>query len=343
MNNITSKIVSVDDADQRLDRWLRRKYGHLPQSHIENMCRRGTVRVNKKKVKPSFRLIPDQIITLPKAIGLTTTKAVKPNTLGSSYDQSIIRQLNHSIIYEDDYFVALNKPPGLATQGGTKQRGHIDKYLNHLTLANNSDRLRLIHRLDKETSGVLLTGKTLTATREMMELFKTKNVHKYYWAITLGVPNPKTGEIKSALEKDKTQINRRMKSVSTKNGHTSHKAKLAYTRYSVQLTFGKLLAFVLLSPQTGRTHQLRVHLSSINHPILGDEKYSSDFSETSLPVRFEELNLVSRMFLHASSLRFHHPFLNREITIKAEAPEQFQELANYLEWDLNDISETTFQ
>ncbi|MDE2675023.1 MAG: RluA family pseudouridine synthase [Paracoccaceae bacterium] len=342
MNNITSKIVGVDDADQRLDRWLRRKYGHLPQSHIEKMCRRGAVMVNKKKVKPSFRLVPDQIITLPKSIGPITKKAVKSNTL-SSYDQSIIHQLNNSIIYEDDYFVALNKPPGLATQGGTKQRGYIDKYLNHLTLANSTDQLRLIHRLDKETSGVLLTGKTLTATREMMELFKTKNVYKYYWAVTLGVPNPKTGEIKSALEKDKTQVNRKMKSVSTKNGHASNTAKLAYTKYSVQLTFGKLLAFVVLSPQTGRTHQLRVHLSSINHPILGDEKYSSDFSETSLPVKFEELNLVSRMFLHASSLRFHHPFLNREITIKAEVPEHFQELASYLEWDLNNISETTFQ
>ncbi|MCY3675602.1 MAG: S4 domain-containing protein, partial [Rhodobacteraceae bacterium] len=87
MNNITSKIVGVDDADQRLDRWLRRKYGHLPQSHIEKMCRRGAVMVNKKKVKPSFRLVPDQIITLPKSIDPTTKKAVKSNTL-SSYDQS---------------------------------------------------------------------------------------------------------------------------------------------------------------------------------------------------------------------------------------------------------------
>lgn len=342
MNNITSKIVGVDDADQRLDRWLRRKYGHIPQSLIEKMCRRGMVRVNKKKVKPSFRLVPDQIITLPKSVESTTKKAVKPNTL-SSYDQSIIHQLNNSIIYEDDYFVALNKPPGLATQGGTKQRGYVDKYLNHLALANNTGRLRLIHRLDKETSGVLLTGKTLTSTRKMMKLFKIKNVYKNYWAVTLGVPNPQTGEIKSALEKDITQVNRRIKNVNTKNGHTSNTAKFAYTKYSVQLTFGKLLAFVLLSPQTGRTHQLRVHLSSINHPILGDEKYSSDLSETSLQLKFEELNLVSRMFLHASSLRFHHPFLKREIVIKAEAPVHFQELANYLEWDLNNVPEATFQ
>lgn len=341
MTIFSRNLVGVDDADQRLDRWLRRKYGKIPQSLIEKLCRKGTVKVDGKKVKPSFRLAPEQVITLPESLDSEVSETKKPDFL-SGYDHSIINQLNSSIIYEDEYLVALNKPQGLATQGGTNQRGHIDKYLNHLTFSNKVDQVRLIHRLDKETSGVLLTAKSLVATREMMKLFKTKNVVKSYWAVSQGVPNPKKGEIKSTLIEDRTQVSRKIKSVSTQNLPPGKNSKLALTKYSVQLTFGKLLAFVVLSPQTGRTHQLRVHLSSINHPILGDKKYLAIPSSSLLPIDMQEINLGSRMFLHARSLRFQHPFLKKEISILADAPKHFQELAGYLEWDLKNLSDSTF-
>ncbi len=341
MTHLSSEVVRADDADQRLDRWLRRNFGKLPQSLIEKMCRKGSVKVDGKKVKPSFRLEPEQVITLPESIGTDISKTNKPGVL-SGYDHSIINQLNSNIIYEDDYLVAINKPPGLATQGGTNQRGHLDKYLNHLTLTKKVEQLRLIHRLDKETSGVLLTAKSLIATREMMKLFKTKNVGKSYWAVSHGVPNPKNGEIKSSLVEDRSQASRRMTSVGTLHHVPGNNAKLALTNYSVQFTFGKLLALVLLFPQTGRTHQLRVHLSSINHPILGDNKYSATPSSSSLPIDMQEAKLGSRMFLHARSLRFQHPFLKKEITIRAEVPKHFEDLARYLEWDLKNLPDTTF-
>ncbi len=340
MTNFKSVVVETDEADQRLDRWLRRKYGKLPQSLIEKMCRKGSVKVDRKKVKPSFRLVPEQVISLPTTLGSSNFEIDKPGVL-SNYDRTVISQLNSRIIYEDDYLVAVNKPPGIATQGGTKQRGHIDKYLNHLALTKKVDQLRLIHRLDKDTSGVLISGKSLIATREMMKLFQTKNVIKSYWAVALGVPNPRNSEIKSSLVKDSSQSNRRMTNVSTRDLQAENTAKTALTKYSVQLTFGKLLSFVLLSPQTGRTHQLRVHLSSINHPILGDKKYSTVPSHSYLPFEIQAQKLDSLMFLHARSLRFHHPFLKKEITIKAEVPSHFHELATYLEWDLKSLPDTS--
>ena len=341
MTDFLREVVAVDDTDQRLDRWLRRKFGNLPQSYIEKMCRKGSLKVDDKKVKPSFRLETEQVITLPKSIGSGMPEPRKPGVL-SSYDHAIIKQLNASIIYEDEFLVALNKPPGLATQGGTNQRGHIDKYLNHLTLAKQADQLRLIHRLDKETSGVLLTAKSLPAAREMMKLFQTKNVIKSYWSVSQGVPNPKHGDIKSMLVEDKAPLGRRITSVDMHHRPPGPNARLALTKYSVQLTFGKILAFVVLTPQTGRTHQLRVHLASINNPILGDNKYSATPSSSLLPKDIQEVKLGNRMFLHARSLRFQHPFLLKEITILAEVPRHFEDLAGYLEWDLKYLPDTIF-
>lgn len=333
MTDFSKEIIGTDDADQRLDRWLRRKYGKLPQSLIEKMCRKGSVKVDNKKVKPSFRLESNQTILLPVTLGKNITKFKKTGVL-SATDHKIIGQLNSNIIYEDEYLMAINKPPGLATQGGTNQNRHIDKYLAQLSLNTESNHLRLIHRLDKYTSGVLLVAKSLAATREMMKLFKNKNINKSYWAVSHGVPKKQTGGIKSSLVKDTSQPSRKMASMSLPNLSSEKKAKIAITKYAVQHTFGTLLSFLVLSPQTGRTHQLRVHLSSMGHPILGDLKYSSKALTANLPADIQATNLASSMFLHARSIEFQHPFFQKEITITAEAPQHFEVLSKYLEWDL---------
>ena len=339
MNSSQSDTVTPEYSNQRLDRWLRATYGNLTQSLIERLCRKGLIRVNGSRAKPSTRLVTGQQVQITASISAVQSKRSRPAPLDVS-DQRMAARLRASVIFEDEFLLALNKPPGLATQGGSGQRQHVDKYLEMVGTLPKGSRLRLVHRLDKETSGVLLLAKTIPVARSMTRLFQSHGLAKHYLAVTYGVPSPRHGEIDFAIAKDTQSFSRRMVSLSSRPDFQGHGTKTASTLYQVLLAFGQVLSLVALAPQTGRTHQLRTHLAAIGHPILGDQKYIPKTLDQPQLDHFIDLRDQSRLFLHARSLEFIHPETQKPLQLIADFPEHMLNLAEVLEWNLNDIPTT---
>ena len=281
MSGVTQREVPAADAGARLDRWFRRLYPHIPHGRVEKLLRTGQLRVDGRRVKGSHRLEAGQTVRIPPLPDPSDPKAPKRG------DRDWLRA--HTL-YEDDDLVALDKPFGLAVQGGTRTARHIDGLL--------PEGWRLVHRLDRDTTGVLVVAKHASAARELARAFQSKRAEKTYWAVTNGVPHPKDGEIKGYLAKGRmgTEFGRAREGreimQAVRHGHPG--AKHARTLYRTVETAGQRAAFVALRPLTGRTHQLRVHAQLLGSPIAGDPKYLTD---RPLPG-----GLDSKLHLHASEL-----------------------------------------
>ena len=329
------KIIKVppDFCFQRLDRFLRNLFGRISQSHLERSCRKGLIRVDSKKAKPNTRLIEGQEvqISLPFEIYQPTLKQSKSI---NSKDTKLISRLNQSILYEDEFILAINKPPGIATQGGTNQTQYIDKYLDQIQTNSLDDKLRLVHRLDKDTSGVLVLAKSLTMARKLTHLFQSRSLKKRYFAIALGSPKAKQGIIKLPITQDTFSRSRKMIIL---NEGKNKKTNYASTLYEVLFEFGVDLAGVSLEPETGRTHQLRVHLASIGNPILGDKKYSNRKDTVKNLEAIIGTARDLKMCLHARSLTLKHPAISKDIQIVADFPSHIKEISKALEWDIQEF------
>ena len=282
--------LGKDEDDVRLDRWLKRHYAGLTQGHVEKLCRTGQVRVDGARAKPNTRLYAGNSIRIPPLPEKATDAKSKPErrTNESESDRVLIKSL---VLHEDDEIIALNKPAGLAVQGGTAMRRHVDGMLG--LLQTGEHRPKLVHRLDKETSGVLVVAKTPASAARLGQLFKGRDLDKVYWAVTVGVPVPQAGQIRSWMIRDiegKGPDKERMR----RSGHGERGAQHAVTDYAVVSTAGQRAAWVALKPQTGRTHQLRFHMEEIGSSILGDTKY---------PTRREvPQGLAPGLHLHARAL-----------------------------------------
>lgn len=246
----------------RLDRWLKRQYPTLTQGMIEKLLRQGKIRVNGQKATAGTRVSADDAISVPDSFLKTLTQTAAPP---STYKPEDINYLSSLIIWEDDEICVLNKPTGLATQGGTKTKCHIDGLLQAY---GKGKPFRLVHRLDRDTSGVLIVAKTLEMSIFLSHAFKNKLVKKTYWAIVDKTPIPKQGTINAPIAKTEEGHKEKMV-VDFDNGKT------AITHYRVLKSLKDQSSWLELTPETGRTHQLRVHTSYIGHPIIGDKKYGS--------------------------------------------------------------------
>lgn len=260
MTAVKYQLVATPDDGIRLDRWFKRHYPLISHGTIEKALRKGEIRVNGQKIKANYRLQVNDEIRVPplkQASGKNIKKTKK-------IDDSFIESLKSSVIEETDDWIALNKPAGIAVQGGSKVKECVDDALPYL--GKKSDQLKLVHRLDKDTSGILIIAKSVISAAKLTKQFKTKAIQKLYIAITSGVPQKKHGTISDPLLKTK-------KDSKKEKMHVDHKGKKAITHYQVLDTLGNKSALVLLEPVTGRTHQLRVHMANIGTPILGDGKY----------------------------------------------------------------------
>jgi 23S rRNA pseudouridine955/2504/2580 synthase len=263
---VQNVAVTPDESGMRVDRFLEARFPALSFSHIQRVIRKGEVRVDGKRTQPKNRLAAGQMVRIPPL----RLEAPAPRTAGGEADDKTRAFLKSITLYEDADVLVINKPMGLAVQGGSGTTRHLDGMLEVLRDAHGQ-RPRLVHRLDKDTAGCLLVAKTRFAAAALAKTFRSRSARKIYWALVAGVPKPRQGRISTFLAKEA----REDESVMRIARHGEEGASHAVTYYAVVETAGPALAWISLKPVTGRTHQLRAHMAHIGHPIVGDAKYFS--------------------------------------------------------------------
>lgn len=263
---VRTMTVAEDEAEIRLDRWFRRHFPNLGHGRLEKLLRTGQVRVDGKRVKASRRLAVGEIVRIPPlGEGAAATKASPPPPSVSEDDARALRQ---RVLYRDDAMIALDKPSGLAVQGGSRTTRHLDAMLDALRFGAR-ERPRLVHRLDKDTSGVLVLARTAVSARDLTRAFRARDARKLYWVLVVGRPARDEGRIDVWLAKRGGRGNERMASAEP----GSPGAQRAVTLYRVVDRAADRAVWLAVMPLTGRTHQIRAHLAAIGTPVLGDGKY----------------------------------------------------------------------
>jgi 23S rRNA pseudouridine955/2504/2580 synthase len=290
MKTVETVAVEHDDGVTRIDRWFRRRYPHLTQSQIEKLIRTGQVRVNGARVKASDRVEPGQMVRVPPL----PDAASRPPPGMSAGDVEFIRSL---VMHKDQDVIVLNKPAGLAVQGGQKTLRHIDGMLDGLRF-DSDKRPKLVHRLDRDTSGCLVLARHARAAAFLGEAFRDRNTDKIYWAIVVGAPRPRVGELRGWMRKA-PGVHDADREMMQSCVQSDEGAVHAITQYVVLEDAGQQAAWVALRPVTGRTHQLRFHMAEMGHAIAGDRKYRCD--------RPTPNGLETDLLLHARALRLPHP------------------------------------
>ncbi len=279
-------VVGAEDESRRLDRWFKRHHPEIGRDRLEKLLRTGQIRVDGKRVRAGTRLaVGNRVRVPPHAAGATPS----PGTSGAAPAPrpAEAEALRAAVLYRDVDLIALNKPAGLAVQGGSRVSHHLDAMLEALRFEAD-ERPRLVHRLDRDTSGVLLLARNSRAARELTGLFRRGEIRKLYWALCVGVPRPVRGRIDLPLAKRRVGARERVV------GGTAGGAR-AVTDYVVVEAAGRRLSWLAFMPRTGRTHQLRVHAASaLGRPIVGDGKYGG---RDAFVAGFER-----RLHLHARAL-----------------------------------------
>jgi 23S rRNA pseudouridine955/2504/2580 synthase len=316
---VRSFTVDPDDDGIRLDRWFRR---HLPEASfniVSRWARTGQLRLDGKRAAPGDRIEAGQVIRVPPAEPVAAATA-KPKVERRELSDDEVAFVNEIVIHTDPQAIVVNKPPGLATQGGTKTKSHLDGLLDGLA-DERGNRPKLVHRLDKDTSGVLLVARTARAAAFFSKAFSGRTARKVYWAVVAGVPDIADGYIDLPLAKQPGTGGEKMHVEEGEAGLPSR------TRYRVIERAGNRAAWVELQPLTGRTHQLRVHMAAIGHPVVGDGKYGGADA-------FLTGTISRKLHLHARRLRIDHPDGDR-IDVTAELPPHFAETMANLGFDLS--------
>ena len=318
-SDVRQFIVAADDDGIRLDRWFKR---HLPDTSfntVSRWARTGQIRVDGARAKPGDHIAQGQTIRVPPAEAPKPDAPARPKKLRNPLSEAETEFARSLVIHKDPQAIVLNKPPGLATQGGTGTTEHVDNLLDGL-MYDLETRPKLVHRLDKDTSGALLVARTARAAAWFSKSFSSRTARKLYWALVVGVPEVEDGFIDLPIAKQPGTGGEKMH-VDMKEGQP------ARTRYRVIDQAGSRTAWVELQPHTGRTHQLRVHLAAIGHPIVGDGKYG-------LQEAFLTGGISRKMHLHARRIRIDHPD-GGKLDVKAELPDHFAESMKTLGFDLS--------
>jgi 23S rRNA pseudouridine955/2504/2580 synthase len=306
--------IKDDEADLRLDRWFRRHFPGLQHGRLEKLLRTGQIRVDGKRAKANARLVPGQTIRIPPGI----EKGLAERGERPAVREADARFVQSLVIHRDKDVIAINKPPGLAVQGGTGTPRHLDGMLDALRF-DAEERPRLVHRLDRDTSGVMLLARSARAAAQLSEAFRHKSARKIYWALVAGVPRPAQGKIDLALAKEGGPLGERVAA--------DDDGKRAITLYSVMDRVGDKAAWLALLPLTGRTHQLRVHCAeAIGTPIVGDRKYGGD------PAVLPGQELGEHMHLHARKLVLPHP-AGGTLAVSAPLPEHMKATWRFFGFD----------
>lgn len=303
MSGVSVVKIKPEDDGIRLNRWFLREYPALSLSRLQKLLRTKQIKVDGKRAETSTRLLSGQEIRLPP---LDNEKSQKEDKKLTSKDIDYIQSM---VIYKDKDIIILNKPSGLAVQGGTNTTRHIDGLLSGLCF-ENEEKPKLVHRIDKETSGILVLARHRKAAEILTKAFREKNITKTYLALLKGCPDKNEGIINLPLEK----IGEKMT--------VSNNGQKAVTEYKVLDNVGKKYALIKASPLTGRTHQIRAHMEAIGTPIAGDDKYYGKERE-------HLKNIADKLYLHAYKIDL-SVIYNKKTVIKCEPPKYFQEACEFL-------------
>lgn len=317
--------VKKDEAGLRVDRWFRVHFPDVGYGHLQKLLRSGQVRVDSKRVQANDRLEAGAQVRVPKIVRTPPpgTPSLKAALGVSKGDRDLIEK---AILYEDDLVLVLNKPFGLAVQGGSGTKKHIDGILAGMA-DRFGDRPRLVHRLDRDTTGVLLVAKTRDAAAKLGRIFQTRSAAKTYWALVKGVPKPPQGKIEAALVKAAGPDGDRVrKALPGEQDVAMH----ATTHYSVIDRVAHKASWVSLKPVTGRQHQLRAHMAMIGNPIVGDNKYEG----TQV---LADSGIEPKLHLHARRLIIPHPSGTKKIDVTAPLPPHMR-----ASWSLLGLDENRF-
>ncbi|NJO36689.1 MAG: RluA family pseudouridine synthase [Rhizobiales bacterium] len=290
MSAVEQRAVAADEADIRLDRWFKRHFPALGHGRLQKLLRTGQVRIDGRRAQASARLAAGQTIRIPPLADSDEPKSTPSASRPSRQDADELRAM---ILHEDDALIAFDKPPGLAVQGGSRTTHHIDGML--ASLAPKGERYRLVHRLDRDTGGLLVVAKTASSAAKLARAFQRHDVQKLYWALVAGLPPLEHGIIDNPLAKAPSRGGPDFELVQA----GVDGAQKAVTRYRTIARAGKIAAWLALQPLSGRTHQLRVHCALIDCPILGDPKYGGPKARPD--------GAPDALMLHARELELPHP------------------------------------
>ena len=312
MSAVQTRYVGDDDDGIRLDRWFKRHFPALTHGTLEKLIRTGQVRVDGGRVKANHRLEKGNAIRVPpfpapKAGAADSMREETPAKL-SAKDRAFVQSL---VLYEDDAVIVFSKPHGLAVQGGSKTERHLDGLM--ATFEKSGQKPRLVHRLDRDTSGVMIVGRTAAAAAHLAQEFRRHTTQKLYWALTHGVPSPREGWIDAALKKQAAKGGRERMRVADEDDEDGQSAVTQFTTIDHAATE---VAWLALRPETGRTHQIRAHCALIKCPIIGDPKYGGRDTKVRGALEY-------KMHLHAAALRIVLPG-GQEMTFTAPPPPHFQ-------------------
>ncbi len=306
--SIATKTVTADEADLRLDRWFRRHFPSATQGVIQKLCRTGQIRVDGKRVETGTRLTPGMNVRVPPLPSSTPAVAVKPAPV---FDPLLEAEMSRLVLYKDDHVIVLNKPFGLPSQGGPGITKHLDGMLDGLRYGSEH-RPRLVHRLDKDTTGVLVVARTPGVAAKLAASFRGRDVEKTYWCVVVGRPVPVEGRIDVNLVRIDGFRGERAALAGPYDTDTAR----AITDFRTLDHAGRKLAWLEMKPLTGRTHQLRVSCAAVGAPILGDEPYGKEVEGRNTALVD---GLGDKLHLHARTIAFPHP-AGGTLIVEAELP-----------------------
>ncbi len=319
MSGVQHLSIGEDEGEQRLDRWLKRRFPALAHGRIERLCRRGEIRVDGARVSGSTRVAPGQVVRVPPLPDPVEHVDVGSDRLLSEDEADAIRA---RVVFRDDHMLVLDKPPGLAVQGGSGQIRHLGDLLPALRFGREDDP-RLVHRLDRDTSGLLVLARTGAAAVSLARAFRGRDVDKTYFALVAGRPRPAAGTIRYGLVKAAGSAGEKMTVLEPDAVGETDGARHAVTQYRVIEQVAGRCAWVALRPVTGRTHQLRAHMAALGTPIAGDGKYGGRGQENRGEGWGSGLGgaLSRKLHLHAARLALPHPITGSQLLLDAPLPD----------------------
>ena len=345
MSGVQTIRITGDEGDQRLDRWLKKRFPQLTQGAVEKMCRTGQIRVDGGRVKANSRIEAGQEVRVPPLPDV----APLPFPESSRITDADAEMIQKAVLFKDQHIIVLNKPPGLPSQGGSGQGNrHVDGLTEALKFGYK-ERPKLVHRLDKDTSGVLVLARTDRVARALSEAFRDRSTRKIYWAAVAGVPSPRMGTIRYGLVKapghGKTGEGEKMIAVHPRDIDKTEGAKRATTDYAVLDNLAQRASWCALVPITGRTHQLRAHMAELGHPIVGDGKYGGSGQENLGDGWGAQLGgeISRKLHLHARQIALTHPVTGARLTITAPLPPHMARTWASFDWRAGDVPEDPFE